>query len=478
MDLPMAAADALFLWAETPTRPLHVGALAVLSQPDNGTGRYLRKVFSAAVARQQVAPWWRRRPHRSLTSLGQWSWRTETEVDLDYHVRLSALPPRAGTAELWALVSELHAGMLDRSRPLWQVDLIEGLPGGRCAVYVKVHHALADGVSVMRLLQRIVTADPHQRQMPTLWEVPAQASVAKHTAPRGSSRPLTLAKGVLGQARGVPGMVRVVADTTWRAAQCRSGPLTLAAPHTPLNEPIAGARSVAGCSFPIERLQQVAEHADATINDVVLAMCGGALRAYLISRGALPGAPLIAMVPVSLRDTAVIDVFGQGPGNKIGTLMCSLATHLASPVERLSAIRASMRDGKAAIAGRSRNQALAMSALGAAPLALAMALGRVPAPLRPPNVTISNVPGPQGALYWNGARLDALYLLSAPVDGAALNITCSGTNEQITFGLTGCRRAVPALSILTDQLAHELELLVGVSEAGPGTRLRRIAGRR
>lgn len=92
----MAAADALFLWAETPTRPLHVGALAVLSQPDNGTGRYLRKVFSAAVARQQVAPWWRRRPHRSLTSLGQWSWRTETEVDLDYHVRLSALPPRAG----------------------------------------------------------------------------------------------------------------------------------------------------------------------------------------------------------------------------------------------------------------------------------------------------------------------------------------------------------------------------------------------
>lgn len=319
---------------------------------------------------------------------------------------------------------------------------------------------------------------PHQRQMPTLWEVPAQASVAKHTAPRGSSRPLTLAKGVLGQARGVPGMVRVVADTTWRAAQCRSGPLTLAAPHTPLNEPIAGARSVAGCSFPIERLRQVAEHADATINDVVLAMCGGALRAYLISRGALPGAPLIAMVPVSLRDTAVIDVFGQGPGNKIGTLMCSLATHLASPVERLSAIRASMRDGKAAIAGRSRNQALAMSALGAAPLALAMALGRVPAPLRPPNVTISNVPGPQGALYWNGARLDALYLLSAPVDGAALNITCSGTNEQITFGLTGCRRAVPALSILTDQLAHELELLVGVSEAGPGTRLRRIAGRR
>ncbi len=474
----MAAADALFLWAETPTRPLHNGMVAVLSPPESGPGRYVRKVFAAALARQEVAPLWRRRPQRSLTSLGQWYWRTEAEVELDYHVRLSGLPRGAGLGQLWELVSELHAGMLDRSRPLWQVDLIEGLPGGRYAVYVKIHHAIADGVSAMRLLQETVSADPNQRRMPALWEVPERAQLSEHAEPGGCLGPLPLARGVLGEARGLPGMARVVADAAWRAARRRGGPLTLAAPHTPLNAPIAGARSFAGCTFPIDRLRQVAEHADATINDVVLAMCGGALRGYLISRGALPRAPLIAMVPVSLRDTRAGVVFGEVPGNNVGTLMCSLATHLASPAERLSAVQASMREGKAAIAGRSRDQVLAMSAFGAAPLALAMTLGRAPAPLRPPNMMISNVPGPQGTRYWNGARLDALYLQAAPVDGAALNITCSSTNDQITVGLTGCRRAVPGLSSLTDRLARELELLVGISEADLGTSHRRTVGRR
>ncbi len=118
-----------------------------------------------------------------------------------------------------------------------------------------------------------------------------------------------------------------------------------------------------------------------------------------------------------------------------------------------------MRDGKAALAGRSQLQVLAMSALGAAPLAIAMALGRSLGPLRPPNVMISNVPGPSGPLYWNGARFEALYPLSVPVDGQTLNITCTSINDQITFGLTGCRRATPAIGTLADFLGRELDLL-------------------
>ncbi|MEQ0574156.1 wax ester/triacylglycerol synthase domain-containing protein [Mycobacterium tuberculosis] len=184
------------------------------------------------------------------------------------------------------MVSELHAGMLDRSRPLWQVDLIEGLPGGRCAI-TSVHHALADGVSVMRL-----TTDRHRGPASAsdahLVEVPAQASVAKHTAPRGSSRPLTLAKGVLGQARGRPAWCVVADNHVAGSAMSQRAADTGRTTH-PAERADRRARSVAGCSFPIERLRQVAEHADATINDVVLAMCGGALRAYLISRGSVTG---------------------------------------------------------------------------------------------------------------------------------------------------------------------------------------------
>ncbi|SON60945.1 Putative diacylglycerol O-acyltransferase [Mycobacterium simulans] len=459
MLFPMSAADAMFLFAETPQRPMHVGALALLSRPESADERYVRDMFATALARNQVASLWRRRPHRSLTSLGQWYWRTEAEVDLDYHVQLSALPRRAGLAALWELVSQLHAGMLDRSRPLWQLHLIEGLPHGQYAMYIKTHHALADGVSAMRLLQQTVSADPDRRGMPALWEVGEQARTSDTAAPWAPAGPLTLARAVLGAAGVLAGMAPALADTAWRAARRRGGPLTLAAPHTPLNVPIDSARSFAGCTFPIERLRLVAKRADATINDVVLAMCAGALRSYLITRRALPVAPLTAMVPVSLRGADAVDVMHGVPGNKIGTLMCSLATHLADPAERLSAVRASMREGKAAIAGRSREQVIAMSALGAAPLALAMTLGHAPGPLRPPNVMISNVPGPRGPLYWNGAHLDALYPMSIPVDGQALNITCTSTNDQIAFGLISCRRVVPAMSTLTDQLARELELL-------------------
>ncbi|MBS4729030.1 DUF1298 domain-containing protein [Mycobacterium sp. SM1] len=218
-------------------------------------------------------------------------------------------------------------------------------------------------------------------------------------------------------------------------------------------------RAFAGCTFPIERLRLVAKHADATLNDVVLAMCAGALRRYLLAREALPAVPLVAMVPVSLRAAENVGARGDVPGNKIGTLMCALGTHLADPAERLAAVRASMREGKAALAGRSQLQVLAMSALGAAPLALAMVLGRAPGTPRPPNVMISNVPGPAGPLFWNGARLEALYPVSVPVDGQTLNITCTSVNGQMSFGLTGCRRAVPQIGALADLLGRELDAL-------------------
>jgi WS/DGAT/MGAT family acyltransferase len=355
-------------------------------------------------------------------------------------------------AELCDLVSQLHSGRLDLNRPLWQFHLIEGLSHGRFAIYMKTHHALADGVSAMRLLQQTVSADPDQRDMPALWEVPG-------TAPAGGAGPLDAAWGLVGAARDLAGMPGALVDTAWRAVRRRGGPLTLAAPHTPLNVPICEVRSFAGRTFPIDRLRLVAKHTDATLNDVVLAMCAGALRRYLLGRKALPTAPLMAMVPVSLRGDEPEAPTGDVPGNKIGTLMCSLGTHLADPAERLAAVQSSMREGKAAFAGRSQLQMLAMSAVGAAPLALAMTLGRAPGPLRPPNVMISNVPGPTGPLYWNGARFEALYPLSVPVDGQTLNITCTSINDQIMFGLTACRRAVPRIGTLAEFLDRELDLL-------------------
>ncbi|MDI3314818.1 MAG: wax ester/triacylglycerol synthase family O-acyltransferase [Mycobacterium sp.] len=459
MPVPMPPTDALFLAAETPKRPMHVGALALLSGPEGGHPHHVREMFAAALARERVAPLWRRRPRRSLTSLGQWYWHTDTTADLSYHVRLSALPRNAGMAGLWDLVAELHSEMLDRSRPLWQLHLIEGLGDQRYGLYVKTHHAMADGVSAMGLLQRTVSADPDRRGMPAMWEIAGHARSSDTTATAGRAGGLSAARRVMETAEEWAGMVPAMADTAWRALRGRGGPLSLAAPHTPLNVSMSNSRVVAGCTFPIERLRLVAKHADATLNDVVLAMCSGALRRYLLAREALPAAPLVAMVPVSLREAENSGAPGDVPGNKIGTLMCSLGTHLADPAERLAAVQASMRDGKAALARRSPLQVLAMSAVGAVPLALAMVLGRAPGVPPPPNVMISNVPGPVGPLYWNGARLEALYPVSVPVDGQTLNITCTSLDGQMSFGLTGCRRAVPQIGTLADLLGRELDVL-------------------
>jgi diacylglycerol O-acyltransferase / wax synthase len=477
MAFPMSPADALFLVAETSRRPMHVGALALLSRPDGAGPNFVRDTFAAALDRDEAAPLWRRRLRRSLSSLGQWYWHTDTEIDLDYHVQISALPRRAGQTVLWNMVSELHSQTLDRSRPLLQMHLIEGLADGQYALYIKTHHAFADGVSTMRLLRQTVGSDPDQRGMPALWATEHPHSDDTITATTGVG-PLTAARRVLGTAGHLAGMAPALADTAWRAVRRRGGPLTLSAPPTPFNVAIDGARSFAGRSFPIDRLRLVAKHTDATLNDVVLAMCGGALRRYLLARHALPGAPLMATVPVSLRGDEPAGAPDPVPGNKIGTLACCLGTHLADPAERLAAVQASMREGKAALAGRSQVQVLAMSALGATPLALAMALGRIPGPLRPPNVMISNVPGPKDPLYWNGARFDALYPLSVVADGQALNITCTSINNQISFGLTGCRRAVPRIDTLADALGRELDLLDAFHRIRPTGRGRRRNPRR
>ena len=463
MLIPMSPTDSVFLLAESENCQMQVGGLALFSPPEGARASDVRDMFAAAVARDKVAGVWRKRARRSVTSLGQWGWDTGGEVDLDYHVQYSALPRPAGMAELWALVSWLHAAPLNRERPLWEMHLIEGLADGRYAVYIKMHHALVDGVSAMGMLRAALSADSGRRGGPALWE-----PVEPAPKPAPGSRPGLDMFGLPGRAvatawgaaREAAGLVPALAGTLEQALCRRGGPLSLVAPHTMLNVPIDGTRSFTGCSWPLERLRLVAKNSDATVNDVVLAMCAGALRSYLTSKGALPWAPLVAMVPVSLRGTRPERGWGgtADAGNKIGSLTCGLATNLADAGERLAAVRAGMREGKAALASRSRLQVLAMSALGAAPLALGMLVGHLGL-LRPPNVMISNVSGSPAPLYWNGARLDALYPLSIPVHGQALNITCTSTDDTIAFGLTGCRHAVPGLGAMTGHLDHELRLL-------------------
>ena len=187
-------------------------------------------------------------------------------------------------------------------------------------------------------------------------------------------------------------------------------------------------------------------------------MCSGAMRTYLLELDALPEAPLVAMVPVGLNAKQSQVASAEG-GNAVGSVMVQMATDKNDPADRLASIHRSMKDGKEALSSMTPVQILAMSALGQAPAILTPML-RMQGIVRPPyNVIISNVPGPRTTHYWNGAQLTGTYPLSIPINGMALNITCTSYDGKMAFGLTGCRRTVPHLQRLLTHLDDEVAAL-------------------
>ena len=266
---------------------------------------------------------------------------------------------------------------------------------------------------------------------------------------------LRTALGITAEAAGMPA---ALIKTISKAARNETSALSLYAPRTILNQSITGSRRFAAQDWPIERLRAIGKATGTTLNDVVLAMCAGAMRTYLIELNALPDAPLVAMVPVGLNAKQSQPASADG-GNAIGSVMVQLATDLPDAGDRLARIHRSMRTGKEALSSMTPIQIMAMSALGQAPAILAPIL-RMQGIVRPPyNLIISNVPGPKTTHYWNGAKLTGTYPLSIPINGMALNITCTSYDGKMAFGLTGCRRTVPHLQRLLTHLDDELAAL-------------------
>ena len=444
----MSPTSSMFLIPESREQPMHVGGLQLFVPPDGAGPDAIATLYREMVQTNDVARVFRRRPYRSLATLGQWAWLDDADIDLEHHVRHSALPRPGRVRELLALASRLHSTLLDRKRPLWETHLIEGLEDGRFAVYTKVHHALMDGVAAMKLLERSLSTDPDERDMPMPFgELPARPRPSKE--PGGSA----LLQGLRTGANVVTDAVTLTPKLLDLAVHTLRS-LPGEAPKSMLNVDITGSRRFAADAWDIGRIKAVGKKADATLNDVVLAMCSAALRDYLLAEDALPDAPLVAMTPVSLRTSEEAD-----GGNAVGAILCSLATDLGDPEARLLAVRDSMRAGKATLAGLSQLQITALSALVTAPLLVNSSLG-AHRYIRPAfNLIISNVPGPPGPMYWNGARLDGHFPMSIPLSGQALNITVTSYDGRLNFGLTGCRRSLPHMQRLLHGLDEGLAQL-------------------
>ena len=388
-------------------------------------------------------------------------WKPDEQFDIEHHVRHSALPKPGRVRELLELCSRLHSTRLAWERPLWEAHLIEGLRDGRVAMYTKTHHALVDGISAMRLLASSLSTDPDERDMPAPWGVRPGRRTSKPKDDADSSLadvPLQALRSAMGITAEAAGMPSALIKTISKGLRNETSALSLYAPRTIFNQSITGSRRFAAQDWPIERLRAIGKSTGTTINDVVLAMCSGAVRTYLQELDALPDAPLVAMVPIGLNAKQSQVASSEG-GNAVGAVMVQLATDLDDPARRLGTIHKSMKDGKEALQSMTQLQILAMSAIGQAPAILTPIL-RMQGIVRPPyNLIISNVPGPRSTHYWNGAQLLGTYPLSIPINGMALNITCTSYDGNMAFGLTGCRRTVPRLQRLLTHLDDEVAAL-------------------
>ncbi len=441
------ALDRVFLAAESRDVMMHVGALLEFGATEGSASDLSRELREELKREMNVEdPWNLRLTHPDLLKSPVQAWVPDEHFELDYHVRRSALASPGDERELGILVSRLHGAPLDFHRSPWEAHFIEGLERDRLAIYFKVHHAFLDGYTGMRILSRSLSSDPSDLKTPLFFTKAPLARPEREKDDREELVPtldslLRVARDQVSVAKDVG---RAIMDSVRaRREEDHDLALPLQAPRSILNQRVTRSRRFATQQIAVDRVKQIAAKSGGTLNDVILAICGAALRRFLQEQGALPDRPLVAMVPVNVRPKD-----DPGGGNAVGAILATLATDIDEPRKALDAIIASTKRAKAQLQGMSKNAIIQYSALVLAPMVLSFipgAAGRIPPAF---NVVISNVPGPESPLYFRGWRLEEMYPLSIPFHGYGLNITVQSYAGALNFGFTGCRDTIPHLQRL------------------------------
>lgn len=459
--------DAAWIFTESRATPNHVGGLLQFKLPEGAPKDWMRQLMTDFRNHRDFKAPWNRKLKYAITYNPVPEWVEDRHIDLEYHVRHAALPWPGGERELGELVGRLQSTPIDLSRPPWECTIIEGLEGGRFALFIKMHHSLIDGVSGVKLLQRAMSADPKASlSLPPFWASGVNKPERKSRSHVHEALMPTVAHAVSGaaqeismQAKTLPQLIKAFAKMGQSAMQPGEGMMVpFDTPLTALNGRVREKRRFATQRFEMERLRAVAQAADCTLNDVVLAICGGALRRFMMERHALPKKPLTTGIPMSVRPKD-----DEGQGNAISFIISTLGTDIEDPVERLHAIRKSVGKAKEHVQSLPRQAMMQYTVLLMAPMILTLLTG-IGGRSRPMfNITISNVPGPDTPLYFRGAELLATYPASIVTHGQALNITCQSYAGYMNFGYTGCHSSVPSLqklAVYTGDALAELEAAV------------------
>ncbi|MGA9748929.1 MAG: wax ester/triacylglycerol synthase family O-acyltransferase [Nocardioides sp.] len=477
----LTSLDAQFLHVESPTTVGHVGSLIIVDPATAPGGAWdVEAVRDLLEPRLHLAAPLRQRLVEVPLGLGRPYWVDDPHFDLEFHLRELALPAPGSREQLGEQVARIHARQLDRTRPLWEAYVITGLEDGKAAFYSKIHHAAIDGVSGSEILETVMDLSPEPREVDPEDQpfVPRRMPSTVDLVRRGigslAVNPLEVVRAVpksltyLDQLPGVatvPGvrLLSEAAGAVGRALGQRPSDLDardLRAPRTPLNGQITAHRRFAYGSVPLDDVKRVKDHFGMTVNDVVMTLTAATLRRWLLDHDALPRAPLVAAVPVSVRTE---DQSGQ-LGNQVSVMVAALPTDEADPVARAEAMRASMLDAKrhfdavpaSLLQDLSTAIPTALSGLAARALFRLATLPGVPF-----NLFVSNVPGPQLPLYVAGARVEGIFPVSAVTDmTGGLNITLFSYDGHLDFGFIACREMVPDVWVMVGYLREALDELV------------------
>jgi WS/DGAT/MGAT family acyltransferase len=485
----LSGLDASFLYLETASQFGHVSSLSVYAKPEDDPDYEPFTAWREQVERRLhfLEPL-RRRLREVPFGLDHPYWIEDPDFDLDFHVRHTAVPPPGSDGQIAELVARIVGRPLDRSRPLWETYVIEGLPDDRFGILTKVHHATIDGASGAELLVLMLDGDPegdvlppvpddeaHGERVPSDGEMLARAATSLVRKParavvlgartarevgRATRNPMLVAAAnqVRDQLRGPLGAALNIGRTRDPEGEIK-GPLPTNAPRLPFNAAITPHRRFAFRSTSLTAVKEVKNALGATVNDVVMAMCAAGLRSWLEDHDALPDIPLVAMVPVSIRSGEETEKWT----NRVSAIFATLPTDEPDPVARVARVHDAMVDAKGLFDAVPAER-LTDFAQFPPPVVFARAMRTATrlatSRFMPPvNVTISNVPGPRQPLYTAGARLLHYYPVSTIVDGQGLNITVQSYLDTLDFGLVACRELVPDLWDLLDAIVDDLAAL-------------------
>lgn len=464
--------DLLFYLMETHDNPKHVACVQIFQMPAGVGDNYLIELVEKL----------RRIPAQEpfnfkpvFPRVGMPQWHSVENMEMEYHLRHSALPKPGNMKQLLKVVQRLHVGILDHERPGWICQVIEGLEGNRFAIYYKIHHAYIDGMSAVKRIYGALSLDPADREPQSIWGYKAEAAGKGKGRKRAGGQLRELGKAARAQVKGIGQLNKQILDMSMEMARMRehSGHIPFQAPRTRINDPVeSDLRSMGITSLPIEQLMEIGRQAGCKLNDVVLAVVDAGLHDYLARHDDDPDQPLVAMCPMALRDA-----HDDAANTQVTTLFVEMGQPGVSPRERLGQVAQSSSAAKREARKLSKEGLMDFAMLFGVIGELAQRTGLDRVLPQSYNVLVSNVPGPRTEdMYLMGSRMEAIYPITTLIPGNNLNITVLSHGSRLDVGMLAARGTLPDIEYLVESVGRQFQALA--AEFGVGTATRRKAAKK